>query len=68
MREERLTVASFYPPGWHGSAPYRAVPFLPLAGPWLRAAGFSVGAEVRAVVVREGEVRVTLRELDGEET
>jgi hypothetical protein len=66
MREERLTVASFYPPGWHGSAPYRAVPFLPLAGPWLREAGFSVGSEVRVAVVREGEVRVTLRDVDGE--
>ena len=66
MREERLTVASFYPPGWYGSAPYRAVPFLPLAGPWLREAGFSVGSEVRVAVVRQGEVRVTLRDLDGE--
>lgn len=67
MREEKLTVASFFPPGWHGSAPYRAVPFLPLAGPWLREAGFSVGSEVRVEVVREGQVLVTLRSLDGEE-
>jgi hypothetical protein len=64
MREQRLTVASFYPPGWHGSSPYRAVPFLPLAGPWLREAGFSVGSEVR-VRAEPGRVVVELRELAG---
>lgn len=59
-RDRKLTVASFYPPGWHGTAPYRAEPFLLLAGPWLRDAGFSVGSEVRMRVVGEGRVLVTV--------
>jgi Toxin SymE, type I toxin-antitoxin system len=58
--EQRFTVASFYPPGWHGHAPYSAVPFLPLAGPWLWEAGFSIGAEVH-VFVERGRLVVELR-------
>ena len=58
--EHHFTVASFYPPGWHGHAPYQAVPFLPLAGPWLLEAGFEVGSEVE-VKAEHGRVVVTLR-------
>lgn len=58
--EHRFTVASFYPPGWHGHAPWQAVPFLPLAGPWLGEVGFEIGSEVQ-VLAERGRVVVTLR-------
>jgi len=66
--EERMTVASFYPSGWYGSMPYQAVPFLPLAGSWLRDAGFSVGSEVRVTAEAEsGRLVVELRDPESEE-
>lgn len=61
--EGRFTVASFYPPGWYGHAPYRAVPFLPLAGPWLEEAGFEVGSEVQ-VTAERGKLVVTRRPVE----
>lgn len=59
-REQRCTVSSFYPPGWHGGRPYEAVPFLFFAGSWLRDAGFSSNTEV-LVKVEQGRLVVTLR-------
>ena len=60
-REQRCTVSSFFPPGWHGGTPYMAVPFLLFAGSWLGEAGFSVHSEV-LVKVEQGRLVVTLRQ------